>query len=91
MIKRELAGRQYLAAVLAGIAVAKQDIFPGQRAGLVWDTAILEQADHRWNSKGKSSCMQIVAVLFLRHGNALQHQHNSPPRGAHIDWLVRSV
>ena len=35
--------------------------------------------------------MEKVSVLLFRHGNALQHQHNSPARSTDVDRLIRGV
>ena len=35
--------------------------------------------------------MQEVPILFLRHRDALQHQHNRTARRTHVDWLVGRI
>jgi len=35
--------------------------------------------------------VQEGAVLLLRHGYALEHQHDGAPRRAHVDRLIGSV
>ena len=46
VVERELAGGQRGAALLAGVAVAQQNVFSRKRARLVRDAAILQQTDH---------------------------------------------
>src|ERR1700692_2637331 len=46
MIQREFAGGQRGAAILAGIAVAQQNVLSRQRSRLVWDAAILQESNH---------------------------------------------
>jgi len=46
MVQRELTGVEDDAAVLAGIAVAQQNVLAREGSGLVRDAAVFEQADH---------------------------------------------
>ncbi len=91
VVERELARSQDRAAVLAGIAIAQQDILPRECAALVRNAAILEQPDHRRQTHGDAGRMQEVSVLFFRHGDALEHEDQRATRGADVDWLIGSV
>src|SRR5882724_2138054 len=42
MVERQLARRQGLVAVLAGVTVAQQNVLARQGASLVWNTAVFE-------------------------------------------------
>src|SRR5438477_3259939 len=55
------------------------------------DAAILQQPDHRGHAHGEARRVQEVAVLFFRHGHALEHQHDGAARGADVDGLIRCV
>src|ERR1700758_242563 len=46
MIKREFSGGEHERAVLAGVAVAQQDVLAGERARLVRDAAIFQQTNY---------------------------------------------
>ena len=68
VIQGEFAGGQHDAAVLAGVAVAQQDVFAREGAGLVRDAAVLQQADDRGHGD--------AAALGMKH------QRHAPPRCA---------
>src|SRR5271169_1401106 len=69
VIKRQLAGRQYGGAILAGVAVAQQDVLARQSPALVRDAAILEQPDYRGHAHGDASRVQEVSILLFGHGH----------------------
>src|ERR1700758_4838121 len=75
VVQGQLTGRQHRGAILAGIAVAQQDIFPRESATLMRNATILEQADDGWQPHGYARRMEKMAVLFLGHGDALEDQH----------------
>jgi hypothetical protein len=91
VVQREFAGRQHHAAVLAGVAVAQQDVFAREGAGLVGDAAVLQQPDHRRHGDAAALRMQHEAVLLLGARNALEHQHQRAPRAADVDGLIGCV
>src|SRR5438477_2956672 len=91
VVECEFSGSQDQRAVLAGIAVAEQNVFARERARLMRDTAVLEQADHGRHTHCNPGGVQEVAILFLRHGDAFQHKHNRAPGGAHVDGLIGGV
>src|SRR6266850_2264333 len=91
VVERELAGRHHLAAVLAGVAIAQQDVLARESAGLMRDPAVFEQTDHRGHADGEARGMQEVAVLFLGASHSLEHQHDSAARGTHVDGLIRRI
>ena len=91
VIERELAGRQRIAAVLAGVAVAQQDVLAREGAGLVRNAPVLKQPDHRRHGDVAALRVQHQAVLFFSARNAFQHQHQRAPRAANIDGLIRRI
>ena len=91
VVERQFTRRQHFAAVLAGIAVAQQDVLPRQSPALVRNTTVFEKTDHRGNSHGKARSVQEMTVLFLGHRDALEHKHNGATRSAHVDRLVGGV
>ena len=91
VVQRKFAGGQRSAAILAGVAVAQQNIFPRQSPRLVRDPAILQQTDDRGHAHRKARGVQEVSVLFFGHGDALQHQHDGAARRTNVDRLVGGV
>ena len=91
MIQRQFARGQDFSAILAGIAIAQQDVLPRQRPRLMRNSAVLEQPDYRRHTQSKPRRMQKVAVFLFRHRHALQHQHNRTARSAYVDRFVGSV
>jgi len=91
VIERKLGGAQRGTAILAGVPVAQQNILAREGAGLVGDTAVFEQPDHRRHANGNARRVQKMSVLFFGHGYAFEHQHNGAARGAHIDGLIGSI
>jgi hypothetical protein len=91
VIERKFPGRQNFRAVLAGIAVAQKNILSGQRASLVRNAAVLEQPNHGRDAKCQARGVQIVAILFLRHSNALQHEDDGSSSSANVDGLIGSI
>src|SRR3954469_20225072 len=74
VVERELARRHHFAAILAGVAVAQQDVLARKSTGLMRDASVFQQTDHRGHTDGESSGVQEVAVLFLSASYALEHQ-----------------
>ena len=91
VVEREFARGQHGVAVLAGIAVAQQNVFAREGAALMRDAAVLEQPDHRGQAHGHAGGVQEVSVLFFGHGHALEHEHEGAAGGADIDGLVGGV
>lgn len=91
MVKRQFAGAEHHATVLAGVAVPQQDVLAGERPGLVGNAAVFKQPDHGRHTHGETRGMEKMPVLFFRHRQPLEHQNNGPPGGADVDGLVRSV
>lgn len=91
MVEREFARRQRGAAILAGVAIAQENILARQCSGLVRYPAVFKKADHRRHAQREACSVQEMSVLFFGHGNALQHQHNGAPRGANVDRLVGRI
>ena len=78
MVNRELVA--VVPAVLARVAIALENIAPGQRQLSVGNTNELPQSDHRWSHL--IGPQQGCWVVFEALGLALQqHHHRSPPRG----------
>ena len=91
VIEREFAGGQHHAAVLALVAIAQQDIFAREGAGLVRDAAVFKQADHGRHGDAAALGVQREAVLFFGARDALEHQHEGAARAADVDGLVGCV
>ena len=91
MVQRKIGGRQRLAAVLASIAVAQQNVFAREGARLIRDAAILEQPNYRRHGDAAALRVQHQAVLFLRARNAFEHQHQSAASAANINRLIGCV
>ena len=91
VVERQLARHEDFAAVLAGIAVAKQDIFSRKGPALVRNSAVFKQADYRGDSQCQAGGMQIMAVLLFGHRDTFEHEHNSAAGCANIDRLVGGV
>jgi len=91
VVERKFAGGQRGAAILAGVAVAQQNVLPRERARLVRDPAILQQTDDRGHAHGQAGGVQEVPIFFFGHGDALQHQHDGAARGTNIDRLVGGI
>ena len=91
MIECKLTGGQHVAAILAGIAVAQQDILPREGASLVGDAAVLQQPDHRGHGDATALSVEHKAVLLLGARNAFEHQHQGAPRAAYINRLIGGV
>ena len=91
VVKREFAGRQQEPAILAGIAIAHQDVLPRQCARLVRNAAILKQPDNGGNANREPRGVQEVSVDLLGHGDALEYKDDRPAGGADIDRLIGSV
>ncbi len=91
MVQREFAGGESGAAILAGVAVAQQNVFSRQSARLVRNAAILQQPDDRGHAHGHAGGVQEVSVFFFGHGDALQHEHDGAARGTDVDRLVGGV
>ena len=91
VVQRQLTRRQYLRAILAGVAVSQQYVLARKRSSLMWDSTILQQANHGRHTNRQAGSMQEVSVFLLGHGHAFQHQNDGPARGANIDRLIGSV
>ena len=51
MVERHFARRQSAVTVLAGVAIAHQNVFARQSTGLVWNAAVLEQPNDGRHAK----------------------------------------
>ena len=91
MVQRKFAGGQCGAAILAGVAIAQQNVLTRERPRLMRNAAILQQTDHRGHADGHAGGVQKVSVFLFGHGDALQYQDDGAARGAHVDWLIRGV
>src|SRR5580658_7718851 len=78
-------------AVLAGVAVAHQNVLARQGPGLVWDAAIFEQPDHGRHRKSPPGGMNRGRGNLFRRGDALQNQHQGAASRADVDGLVAGV
>ncbi len=91
VVEGEFAGRQRFAAVLAGVAVAQQDVLAREGAGLVGDAAVFKKANDRGHGDDGALRVQREAVLLLSARNALEHQHQGAARAADVDGLIGSI
>jgi hypothetical protein len=91
VVEREFARRHYPVAVLAGVAVAHQDVLAGERAGLVRNAAVFEQANDRGDAQVPAGGVHRVLRHLFGRGNALENKHQGAARGADIDGFVTRV
>jgi len=91
MVQRKFAGGERGAAILAGVAIAQQNVLTRERPRLMRNAAILQQTDDRGHADGHAGSVQEMSVFLFGHGDALQHQHNRTARGANVDGLVGGV
>jgi len=91
MIQRQLGGVERLQAILASVTVAHQDVLARQRASLMRNAAVFEQADHAGHSQSVTGRVNVAARMLLGRGNPLQHQHQRAARRAHVDRLIAGV
>ena len=88
MIEGEFAGGQHDAAVLALVAIAQQNVFAREGAGLVRDAAVFKKTNDRRHGDAAALSVEREAVLFFSTRNAFQHQHEGAARSADVDGLV---
>ena len=91
MIKSQFSRRQDRRAILAGIAIAQQNVLTRQRPALMRNAAILQQSDHRRQAHCDAGRVQKVAILLFGHRNALQDQHKRATGRTDVNWFVRRV
>ena len=91
VVQRQLCGGKNDAAILAGVAIAQQDVFAGEGARLVGDAPVLQQTDHRGHGDAAALRVQHKAMLFLGARDAFENEHQGAPRAANIDGLVRGI
>lgn len=91
MVEREFGRREHYSAVLAGIAIAQQNVLPRESARLVRNAAIFEQTNYRRQPHRQSRRVKKMSVLFFGDSHAFQHEYERPPRGADIDGLIRGI
>ncbi|SPE18179.1 hypothetical protein SBA5_140046 [Candidatus Sulfotelmatomonas gaucii] len=91
VIEGELAGRVGFAAVLAGVAIAQEDVFARESARLVGDAAVLEETDDRGHGNDGALRVQREAVFLLSARDAFEHEHQGAPRAADINRLIGGV
>ncbi len=91
MIERELGGRQRPMAILAGIAVAHQNVLARKSPSLVRDAPVFEQPDHGRNANRMTRRMNVRLRFLLGGCDALQHQHQRAPRRANVDGFIARV
>ena len=91
VIESQLAGGIGFAAVLAGVAVAEQNVLAREGAGLVGDAAILEQANDRGHGDDGALRVEREAVLLLSACDSLEHQHEGAARTADVDGLIGGI
>ena len=91
VIERQLTRRQHFSTILAGIAIAQQDVLARQGAGLMRNATVLKQANDRGQSHGQASGVEEMAILFFGHGNSLEHKNNGPAGGTDVDRLIGRI
>jgi len=91
MVERQFGGGELVAAELAGIAVAQEDVFAGKGASLLGDMAVAEQADHRRRQHGMRGGMNFRGVDLLGLSHALEHQDQRAANAGDVDGLVGCV
>jgi hypothetical protein len=91
VVEGELAGGEDDGAVLAGVAIAEEDVFAGEGAGLVGDAAVLEQADDGGQGHADAGGVESRALLFFGFGDAFEHEHEGAAGAADIDRLIGGV
>jgi len=77
--------------ILTAVTVAQQNILPRECPRLMRNPAILQQSNHTRHRHLHPCRMQCRALFFLSTCHSLQHQHQSTPRSANIDRLIRRI
>ncbi len=91
VIEGQFAGRQHGGAVLAGVAIAQQNVLARKSAALVWDTAILQQTNDRGHTHGDARGVEEVSIFLFGHGHAFENQDEGTAGGADIDRLIGGI
>jgi len=91
VVERKFPSCENLAAILAGVAIAQQDVLARESAGLVRNATIFEQPDDRRNIDGDAGSVKVMAVGLFHHGDSLEHQYDGAACRAHVDGLIGSV
>ena len=91
VVEGELAGGEDDLAVLAHVAIAQEDVFAGEGAGLVRDAAVFEEADDRGHGDAQALGVEGGALLFFGAGDALEHEDEGAAGAADVDGLVAGV
>ena len=65
VVQCQLTRREHYAAVLARVAVTQQNVLAGERAGLVWNSAVFQKPDHAWQVQGPACGMDVVRGYFF--------------------------
>src|SRR5919112_1428336 len=91
VVERQFGRRELPSAVLAGRVVAQQNVLARERAALVRDVYVLDQAYHRRGVHRYPRRVEHVAVVLLHARDALKYHHDGPALGADVHRLVRGV
>src|SRR5215213_841485 len=91
VVERKLRGRELPPAVLARRVVAQQYVLARERAALVRDVYVLDEAYHRGGVHRYARGVEHVAVVLLHARDALEYHHDGAPLGADVHRLVRGV
>src|SRR5579884_2690804 len=91
VIEGQVTRWQRLMAVLAGIAVAHEDVLARKGTGLVRNAPVFEQAYDRRHAQMLPCRMNVRFALLLGGGDALQHQHQRAAGRAHVDRLITGI
>ena len=77
-----------LAAVLARVAVAQEDVSAGEAALGTWSTDEVDEADNRGDFEERGGAVEVAAAVFDDLGFTAIDQYESAPDVADVQRLV---
>jgi|SRR3954453_22151534 len=78
-------------AVLTGVTITHQDIFPRQSTGLVRNAPVFKQADNGRNVERASGGVDLDGCYLFGRRNTLEDQNQGPAGGTDVDRLVTGI
>src|SRR5262249_17987420 len=91
VIERQFRRVEDLAAILAGVMVAEQDVFARKALALEWNVDVFGQTDDRRRGYLGGRRWNFVLGAFFGAGDAFQNQDDRPPHRANVDRLIGRV
>jgi hypothetical protein len=88
MLQLEFAAVELLAAILANISIARQDVSPRKRLQSRRQAAVLMEPDH---ARQLQSNMNEPIMRLFDDGDLLQEQHDGAPRPCDIHGLIAGI